>query len=48
MTKKVYTFVPRQDWSKAWTDEDLYAKYDLSTDEIAFVEQVVRPMEVGE
>ncbi|MDI7774967.1 hypothetical protein [Asticcacaulis sp. EMRT-3] len=33
-TRKVYTFVPNQDWSRSWSDEDLYAKYDISTDEI--------------
>jgi hypothetical protein len=45
-TRKVYTFVPTQDWSSAWTDEALYAKYGLTDEEIAFVEQVVRPMEL--
>ncbi len=48
VTRKVYTFVPIQDWSTSWTDEDLYAKYGLSEDEIAFVEQIVRPMETDE
>lgn len=47
-TRRVYTFVPTQDWTKEWTDEDLYAKYGLSDDEIAFVEQIVRPMEIDE
>jgi hypothetical protein len=27
-----------------WTDQDLYTKYGLSADEIAFVEKIVRPM----
>jgi hypothetical protein len=44
-TRKVYTFVPTQEWTRVWTDEDLYAKYDLSASEIAFVEKLVRPME---
>lgn len=43
-TRKVYTFVPAQDWSRRWTDEDLYAKYGISDSEIAFIEKVVRPM----
>ena len=43
-TRKVYAFVPTQDWSKAWTDDALYAKYRLTDEEIAFVEKVVRPM----
>jgi len=45
-TRKVYTFVPTQDWSKTWTDKALYAKYGLSGDEIAFIERLVRPMDL--
>lgn len=44
-TRKVYSFVPTQKWTKLWTDEDLYAKYGISPSEIAFIEKVVRPME---
>jgi site-specific DNA-methyltransferase (adenine-specific) len=47
-TRKVYTFVPVQDWSRQWTDSDLYDKYGLSSDEIAFVESIVRPMALAE
>ncbi len=43
-TRKVYTFVPTQDWTKRWTDEDLYAKYGITASEIEFIETVVRPM----
>ncbi len=45
-TRKVYTFVPTQDWTKRWTDEDLYAKYGISQSEIEFIEKVVRPMDL--
>lgn len=45
-TRKVYTFVPKQDWSRPWTDADLYAKYDITQTEIDFIEKVVRPMDV--
>jgi site-specific DNA-methyltransferase (adenine-specific) len=45
-TRKVYTFVPTQAWTKQWTDEDLYAKYGISASEIEFIEKVVRPMEL--
>ena len=45
-TRRVYTFVPTQDWSKTWTDDALYAKYGLTDGEIAFIEKVVRPMEL--
>jgi site-specific DNA-methyltransferase (adenine-specific) len=47
-TRKVFTFLPTQDWSKKWTDEDLYAKYGISADEIAFIEKVVRPLNLAE
>jgi site-specific DNA-methyltransferase (adenine-specific) len=47
-TKKVYQFVPLQDFSEPWTDEKLYAKYGLTQEEIAFIESMVRPMEAGE
>jgi len=47
VTSRVYGFVPVQEWTKQWTDSDLYAKYRLTDEEIAFVEKVVRPMEFG-
>jgi site-specific DNA-methyltransferase (adenine-specific) len=46
ITRKVYTFVPTQEWTRRWTDEDLYAKYGISASEIEFIEKVVRPMEL--
>ena len=42
---KVYEAVPDQDFSKAWTDEELYAKYGLTEEEIAFIESMIKPME---
>ena len=44
-TFSVYQFVPLQDWSKPWTDEELYEKYNLSKDEISYIESVINPME---
>lgn len=46
-TRKVYTFVPTQQWTQRWTDTDLYAKYGITDDEIAFIEKVVRPLEAS-
>lgn len=43
--KKVYQFVPLQDFSHPWTDAMLYEKYGLTDDEIAFIESMIRPME---
>ena len=41
----VYSLVPMQDFNESWTDEKLYAKYGLTTEEIAFIESMIRPME---
>jgi site-specific DNA-methyltransferase (adenine-specific) len=41
----VYQFVPLQDFSKPWTDEELYKKYGLTDEEIQFIESMIRPME---
>ncbi len=46
-TKNVYQFVPIQDFSRPWTDAELYAKYDLTEDEITFIESMIKPMEIG-
>ena len=46
-TKSVYNDVPEQDFSKPWTDEELYAKYGLTDEEIAFIESMIKPMELG-
>jgi site-specific DNA-methyltransferase (adenine-specific) len=42
-----YTWVPVQVWDRVWTDSELYAKYGLTDQEIAFVESRVRPMQPG-
>ena len=44
--RKVYTFVPTEDWTRKWTDEELYKRYGLSASEIAFIEKIVRPMDL--
>lgn len=44
-TKQVYHYVPMQDFSKPWTDEELYAKYNLTQEEINFIESMIKPME---
>ena len=46
-TPAVYQFVPMQDFSKPWTDEELYAKYDLTPEEIDFIESMIKPMDLN-
>ena len=45
ITRNCFQFVPLQDFSKPWTDEELYAKYGLTDEEIQFIESMIRPME---
>ena len=45
---KAYSFVPIQDFNEPWTDEKLYAKYGLTEDEIAFIESMIRPMDLSQ
>ena len=40
----VYHFVPMQDFTHPWTDRDLFKKYDLSPDEMKYVESMIKPM----
>ena len=35
--KRVYSLVPIQDFNESWTDEKLYKKYGLTTEEIAVI-----------
>lgn len=41
----ILKFVPIQDFSKKWTDKDLYSKYDLSELEIDFLESNIIEMD---
>ena len=45
MTKDVFRFVPLQDFTRPWTDADLYTKYGLTDEEIQFIESMIKPME---
>jgi site-specific DNA-methyltransferase (adenine-specific) len=45
ISKDKFQFVPLQDFSKPWTDEELYKKYGLTDEEIQFIESMIRPME---
>ena len=55
VTQEVFCYVPLQDftaqsdidWSKsvAEIDQQLYKKYNLTPDEIDFIESMIKPME---
>jgi site-specific DNA-methyltransferase (adenine-specific) len=40
-----FKFVPWLDFTQTWTDDMLYDKYNLTQDEIDFIESIIRPME---
>lgn len=45
ITRGCFMFVPVQNFMEEWTDEKLYKKYELTEDEIAFIESTIRVME---
>ena len=44
----MYRWVPVQPWDRTWTDADLYKKYRITKDEIAFINSIIRPMGEGD
>lgn len=44
LTADRFQFVPVQDFSKSWSDNMLYEKYDLTKEEIGFIENVITPI----
>jgi site-specific DNA-methyltransferase (adenine-specific) len=46
--QNAYQFGLIQDFSESWTDEKLYKKYCLTDEEIAFIESMIRPMELND
>lgn len=47
-TRDVYAFVPDVPLGRMWTDEDLYARYGLTQEEVEFIESQVNPMTTDE
>jgi site-specific DNA-methyltransferase (adenine-specific) len=43
----MYAWVPQQKWSTMHVDKDLYNKYSLTNDEIAYIESVIKPMDIS-
>ena len=42
LSKEKFQFIPLIDSTRAWTDEDLYKEYDLSDEEITFIESMIK------
>ena len=45
ITKGRFAFVPKLNWDKIYSDEELYLKYELSSEEINFIEKTIMKME---
>ena len=43
-TKRTFSLIPLQDFSKPWTDKELYKKYKLTEEEIAYIEENIEEM----
>lgn len=41
-----YSWVPQQSWDRLWTDAELYQKYNLTEEEISYIESMIRPMDI--
>ena len=47
ITKEAYALVPILDMKRNWTEADLAARYDLTSDETAFIESKIRSFETS-
>lgn len=44
ISKANFVFVPMMDFKSSWNDEEMYRYFDFSEDEIALVEETMRPL----
>lgn len=40
-----FQFVPWVDFSRSWTDVELYEEFELEEGEIQFIESLIKPMD---
>ena len=45
ITKGNFRFVPFLDYSKEWSDEELYERYECTKEEIELIDSMMRPLE---
>lgn len=46
ISKSSYLFVPIQDFSREWTDDELFKKYNINEEEQSFIKSLIRPIDV--
>lgn len=47
ITPDRFRFVPRVDFSRPWTDEDLYERFELDADERDYIEATIKPRSIN-
>lgn len=47
ITKESFLFVPEMSYEITWSDNELYKKFNLTQKEVAFIETMIRPMDVS-
>ena len=45
ISKSMFEFVPLQDFAKSYTDDELYSRYRLTSEEVSFIEGTIRVMD---
>lgn len=45
--RSTYLWVPCQTFDRNWTDDELYKMYELSVDQINYIESLIKPMSIG-
>lgn len=48
ISRTSFTFVPLMDFTRSWNDDELYKYFELSEDEIAFIDSMIKPMDGGD
>ena len=44
ISRATFAFVPAQDFTKRWTDEELFKKYELTSEEKTFINNMIKEM----
>lgn len=44
ISKDCFSFIPQLDMKKSWSDKELYKEFDLTQDDIDFIESMIKPI----
>ena len=47
-TRKVYEFVPLQDFSQTWNEDELNHKYGITIEEQRYIDSLIKPMDLDD